>query len=73
MVLFVELEDEGTEPPELRVLQGRRWSGRDELGVGRLKLDERRENPNRNCMTEALGCYPYVVPPQSSTYLRPIE
>ena len=60
MVVFVELEDEGVEPPELHSLRDRRWSAREELGVrvGGLKLEERRENPNRNCMTEALGCYP---------------
>jgi hypothetical protein len=29
-----------------------------------------RENPNRNKMTEALGCYPYVTLSRVITYLR---
>lgn len=60
MVLFVELEDEGSEPPELRTLQERGWSAKDGMGVERLRLGDDRENPNRNSMSEALGCYPYV-------------
>ena len=60
MVVFVELEGEGVEPPELHSFHDGRWSAREELSVkvGGLKLEEQRKNPNRNCITEALGCYP---------------
>lgn len=62
MVVFVDLEDE-SEPPE-RVPH---WSLLHQHGVGNLpalkslSLEiEGRINPNKNALTEALGCYPYV-------------
>jgi hypothetical protein len=82
MVLFVDLEDE-SEPPEQ--IRGNHWPVHDNagvlrslslgnsLGVGRdLKGDEEggaRENPNKNVLTEALGCYPYVLPLVTTTLL----
>jgi hypothetical protein len=86
MALFVDLDDEGTEPPQ----QGGNpiWNGllphrtvnsvntdrddeadkRSELEAETAKEMHNREahestvseipNPNRNSMTEALGCYP---------------
>jgi hypothetical protein len=61
MVLFVDLDDE-VEPPELKGFEERRfsvrsWEDRD-IGGLRIASVEERENPNRNGMTEALGCYP---------------
>jgi hypothetical protein len=66
MVVFVDLEDE-SEPPE----RAPRWSLLNEHGrIGNisslrgLSLDagmrgDLTENPNKNVITEALGCYPY--------------
>lgn len=70
MVVFVDLEEE-SEPPE-RALQ-QHWSlcghdlhhGAKGFGIGGLTLKEGmqdgRANPNKNAITEALGCYPYVT------------
>ncbi len=71
MVVFLDLEDD-TEPPE----QGAHWLQRHERGYAgvlrRLDLNAggsegrevvERENPNKKKpITEALGCYPYVLP-----------
>ena len=70
MVLFVDLEDE-SEPPEIinthwqhqhsyeRDLRTAHVGALDGAGGDRI-------NPNKNVMTEALGCYPYAhsVPPR---------
>jgi len=70
MVLFVDLEDE-VEPPELNGVTPY-WSrgGFEHGGIGerrslpvRLKQGDRgveRGNPNKNAVTEALGCYPII-------------
>lgn len=69
MVIFVDLEDE-SEPPEKIIAP--HWSqgqnGRREFAalpkLGGLSLDvvqqKDRINPNKNAVTEALGCYPWV-------------
>jgi hypothetical protein len=66
MVVFVDLEDE-SEPPE----RAPHWSlhhphkgpgfGVGGLSIGSQSQSDGRENPNRNTITEALGCYPYVT------------
>lgn len=70
MVVFLDLEDEA-EPPE----QGAHWLQHHERGYAgvmrRLDInavetegweDVERENPNKKKpITEALGCYPYVL------------
>lgn len=71
MVLFVDLEDE-TEPPELQ--GGNHWSMQENAGGLRVVSlgnqrsfgasipttvgGDIRDNPNKNVLTEALGCYP---------------
>ncbi|TVY55816.1 hypothetical protein LCER1_G005120 [Lachnellula cervina] len=66
MVVFVDLDDE-SEPPEL----GGHWDVR-RFGLGNTVSEkekeevenvdeEKRDNPNRNASTEALGCYPVVI------------
>jgi hypothetical protein len=63
MVLFVDLEDENAEPPE-RVTP--HWQQFHQRGLRTARIgtldgnDEARPNPNKNAITEALGCYPYV-------------
>ena len=66
MVVFVDLDDE-TEPPEV----GGHWDVK-RFGLGNVVSEkekdkeevvenaneEKRDNPNRNASTEALGCYP---------------
>lgn len=71
MVVFVDLEDEA-EPPE-KMLSSRQWDkldlnrnppgGADAFssrtqGIAGLGEEEGRVNPNKNAVTEALGCYP---------------
>ena len=62
MVFFVDLEDENAEPPEIVVTP--HWilnRGLRTANIGTLDgEDVRRVNPNKNAITEALGCYPYV-------------
>jgi len=63
MVLFVDLEDDA-EPPEIvtphwsqlnrGVFRSLPTINREFSNVG----DGSRENPNKNAITEALGCYP---------------
>ncbi|TVY14254.1 hypothetical protein LARI1_G007627 [Lachnellula arida] len=66
MVVFVDLDDE-SEPPEV----GGHWDVR-RFGLGNTVSEkekeevenvneEKRDNPNRNASTEALGCYPVVI------------
>jgi hypothetical protein len=65
MVVFVDLEDEG-EPPE--IVSSRQWEkldlNRNPPGADAFRaqgiagLEEGRVNPNKNAVTEALGCYP---------------
>jgi hypothetical protein len=80
MVLFVDLDDEA-EPPE-RVGVTPHWSQLSNNGILRslstiagLNMKEgdgeARENPNKNAITEALGCYPYVPPCQQISLLPP--
>lgn len=68
MVVFIDLDDEA-EPPELssnRPEAPKHWFQNDHAnGISRtytLKTSERklneRVNPNKNAVTEALGCYP---------------
>jgi hypothetical protein len=62
MVVFVDLEDE-SEPPELS-----NWSRLSlnlhgglmnrPLELQEKEVDKGRVNPNKNSITEALGCYP---------------
>lgn len=72
MVLFIDLDEE-IEPPEIRRPSGVQMTGKSWMqngipiksdiveamaaspGAGRL---EERINPNRNALTEAMGCYP---------------
>jgi hypothetical protein len=72
MVLFVDLDEE-IEPPEIRRPGGMQMTGKAWMqngiptrsdiiegmaappGAGGL---EERINPNRNALTEAMGCYP---------------
>lgn len=65
MVIFVDLEDE-SEPPE----SVPHWSQLQQHGgIGSMLslidlslkdgLQHDRGNPNKNAITEALGCYPY--------------
>jgi hypothetical protein len=66
MVVFVDLEDE-SEPPE----RAAHWSLLNERGgIGNISSlrglsltdgirADQRDNPNKNAITEALGCYPY--------------
>lgn len=68
MVVFVDLEDE-SEPPE----RASHWTLLNEHGgtgsISSLKglkfkdgiRGEHRENPNKNAITEALGCYPIIA------------
>ncbi|QSZ36762.1 hypothetical protein DSL72_006645 [Monilinia vaccinii-corymbosi] len=67
MVVFVDLEDD-LEPPEqlkneLRHLQNGfkkpTWAGFGEAGMGSL-MEDGRDNPNKNAITEAMGCYPII-------------
>jgi hypothetical protein len=70
MVVFVDLDEE-SEPPE----RASHWSLLNQHGgfgnlpsFRALSLKEGdqidgRENPNKNTITEALGCYPYVTSP----------
>jgi hypothetical protein len=72
MVVFIDLDDD-VEPPELNVLKTKApigWYQIDHISITSNiqepqvyleKLDERK-NPNRNAVTEALGCYPSVSP-----------
>ena len=79
MVVFIDLGDD-VEPPELSSLKTNALSGwyqtdripaapntqtpKKSLG----KLNERM-NPNKNAVTEALGCYPSVLPVHSSGFM----
>jgi hypothetical protein len=67
MVIFIDLDDEA-EPPELGAAKHqapRHWS---QIGLGRCipqvngndakESVYERPNPNKNALTEALGCYP---------------
>ncbi|KAL3424413.1 hypothetical protein PVAG01_03694 [Phlyctema vagabunda] len=85
MVLFVDLEDENAEPPDISrmgIAPTPQWSGvghadwrdfhdsgnsqnhgdwRDSHNqVEEVRVEERL-NPNKNAMTEALGCYPIIT------------
>jgi hypothetical protein len=60
MVLFVDLEDENAEPPEIVTPHWQPFNERALRPVNTGALDEGRVNPNKNAITEALGCYPYV-------------
>lgn len=74
MVVFMDLEDDA-EPPE----QGGHWLPYRGIGdAGNLRYIglngrvangvEERENPNKEKpITEALGCYPYLLLPQLYT------
>lgn len=62
MVVFVDLEDE-SEPPELS--NGSRLNlnlhgglMKRPLELQEKEVDKGRVNPNKNSITEALGCYP---------------
>ena len=72
MVLFVDLDEE-IEPPEIRRSGGMQMTGKSWMQNGiPIKSDilevmaappdagglDERTNPNRNALTEALGCYP---------------
>jgi hypothetical protein len=68
MVVFVDLEEDA-EPPELKIAQGhwprtvpvidnRAISGHGRTLDGREDQMLERLNPNRNALTEAMGCYP---------------
>jgi len=62
MVVFVDL-DESDEPPEHWSLRGHHHGilgGLPGLSRKQALQDVRRVNPNKNSITEALGCYPYV-------------
>jgi len=69
MVLFIDLEDE-SEPPEQLGNNPHHWLMHDNtdflrgLTIGNEGraggVEVARENPNKNAITEALGCYPYV-------------
>ena len=61
MVLFVDLEDETAEPPEIVTPHWQRFNERSLRTAKAATLDEARLNPNKNAITEALGCYPYVL------------
>jgi hypothetical protein len=71
MVVFVDLEEE-SEPPE----RAQHWSlhglhaNHVGFGIGGLTLKEgvQRDNPNKNAITEALGCYPYFLPLTNALY-----
>jgi hypothetical protein len=72
MVVFVDLDDD-IEPPELSSLKTKApigWYQADRIPAAPNnqtpkrppeKLNER-TNPNKNAITEALGCYPSVFP-----------
>jgi hypothetical protein len=70
MVVFVDLDEE-SEPPERALHWGllNQHGGFGNLpSLRALSLKEGgkvdgRENPNKNAITEALGCYPYVTSP----------
>jgi hypothetical protein len=70
MAVFVDLEDE-SEPPEVQLelsrqqremlilnptLRNRELRGMEGKSVA--TVEETRANPNRNMITQALGCYP---------------
>lgn len=75
MVVFVDYEDD-SEPPEQNVtglhhlqngingFQKPVWGGFGDANKGAnirgLMLEDGRENPNKNAITEALGCYPII-------------
>jgi hypothetical protein len=61
MVLFVDLEDENAEPPEIVTPHWQRFNERSLRTAEAGTLDQARVNPNKNAITEALGCYPYVL------------
>lgn len=75
MVLFVDLEDENAEPPE-RVTP--HWQHFNQRGLRTAYIgifdgsDEARPNPNKNAITEALGCYPYVCHDLTSAIQPPL-
>lgn len=58
MAVFVDLEDESAEPPE--ILTTPQWQPYERVlrTADTGKLDDARVNPNKNATTEALGCYP---------------
>ena len=70
MVLFVDLEDESeSEPPESgnafkNLNLTHRWGRDGEAGLmrsTRVMDADGRDNPNKNAITQALGCYPYAL------------
>ena len=71
MVLFVDLEDESgnSSDPLDNDSMPHHWSHQLHIREGLGDLPARpsvqevveRTNPNKNAMTEAMGCYPYVV------------
>lgn len=62
MVLFVDLDDENADPPAITTPHWQRFSERGLRTANTGALEEGRANPNKNTITEALGCYPYVKP-----------
>lgn len=62
MAVFQDLEED-PEPPEILPAQWQHLLARGlrTAHIGTLNdQDDERVNPNKNVMTEALGCYPYV-------------
>lgn len=76
MVVFIDLDDD-VEPPELKLNSLKTgapiaWYHNDRIPAAPNahtpkqcleKLNDR-TNPNKIAMTEALGCYPSVLPPR---------
>lgn len=66
MVVFVDLDDE-TEPPEHGISEEqwamKRIDGDSNAGARPGNIAghpvQTRSNPNRNALTQAMGCYPY--------------
>jgi hypothetical protein len=79
MVVFIDLDDD-VEPPELSSLKTKApisWYQNDHIPAAPNthspkkyleKLNER-TNPNKNAVTEALGCYPSVLPLPRSRFI----
>ena len=77
MVLFVDLDDDDAEPPGTILTPHYRLNHHRGLRIAHVatldeKLDEGRVNPNKNAITEALGCYPYVSLPSHPLTSRPM-
>jgi hypothetical protein len=78
MVVFIDLDDD-IEPPELSSLKTKAPVGRYQSdrvpATASMNLPKRfleklndRTNPNKNVVTEALGCYPSVPPGASNGF-----